>query len=292
MATSVRDSGSLGDYYAEIICARAGVADPRIKAAFAAVPRELFLGDGPWPIAVEGDGYVRTPSADPAFVYADVLVGLVPERSLNNGEPSSHARWLGAAAITAGETVAHVGAGSGYYSAIIAELVGREGRLEAFEIDEALAAAAARNLSPWTHASVQSRSGLETPFPVADVIYVNAGVSRLAEAWLDAIRPGGRIVVPLTVRGWGAMMMFTARNNQVFDARVISPVAIFPCVGGQDEVMTKRLAEAYGFPPDDAGPPTATPLSPAVQSLRRGTAPDNSCWLAGDGWWLSTRPAG
>jgi len=31
----------------------------------------------------------------------------------------------------------------------------------------------------------------------------------------------------------------------------------------------------------------------AVQSLRRRSRePDGTCWLAGDGWWLSTVPAG
>ena len=282
-APEIRESASLGDYYAEMVAGRAGVRDVRVRAAFSAVRREDFLGAGPWLIAHAGGGYVRTPSADPAFLYADVVVGLIPERRLNNGEPSFHARCLQAVAIQPGETVVHVGAGAGYYSAIMAELTGPTGTVEALEIDPDLAASAARNLEPWPQARVQSRSGLGAPFPEADVIYVNAGVSGLAEAWLDAIRPGGRLLVPLT-SGWvGAVLLFTQVNAQLFEAHTVSPTAIIPCVGGQHEVMARRLAAALG-PPGSAG-------ATAVRSLRRGTAPDDSCWLAGDGWWLSTATA-
>ncbi len=282
-APEIRESRSLGDYYAEMVSGRAGVRDPRVRTAFSTVPREAFLGPGPWLIGhPAGGGYVRTPSDNLAFLYADVVVGLIPERRLNNGEPSFHARCLQAVAIQPGETVVHVGAGAGYYSAIMAEITGATGRVEALEIDADLAAKAARNLEPWPQARVQSRSGLEAPIPEADVIYVNAGVSGLADPWMDAIRPGGRLLVPLT-SGWvGAVLLFTQVNARLFEARTVSPTAIIPCVGGQDETMAMRLAAALG-PPGSAG-------VTAVRSLRRGTAPDDSCWLAGDGWWLSTAP--
>src|SRR6266702_4666660 len=74
--------------YAKHIMAAAGIADRRVEAAFAAVPRETFLGRGPWPILRRERGYVATPRADPVYLYADVLVGIIPERNLNNGQPS------------------------------------------------------------------------------------------------------------------------------------------------------------------------------------------------------------
>jgi protein-L-isoaspartate(D-aspartate) O-methyltransferase len=280
---NVRSATSIGEFYAEIVAFRAGVAlDGRIKAAFAAVPREAFVGEGPWPVPTPPQGYILTPSADLAFLYSDIVVGLVPERSINNGEPSYHARCLAAAGIAPGEIVIHVGAGTGYYSAIMAELTTAAGRVEAFEIDRQLAALAKANLQrwPWTH--VGARSGLEGPFPQADVVYVNAGVSHPPPIWLDALGPGGRLLVPLTAGRRGAVMLFTARGEGSFDARFISPVRIIPCVGGQDPVMAERLAKAF----------EANPLAmPSVRSLRRGNEPDESCWLAGDGWWLSTAPA-
>ena len=287
-AAPIVETASTGEYYAELVCSRVGVTDVAIRAAYAAVPRERFLGPGPWLVASGLGRYIQTPSADPAFIYDDVVVGLAPERMLNNGEPSFHANCLRAAAIRPGETVVHVGAGVGYYSAIMAELAGPRGRVHAIEIEPVLAARAAAALQAWPQAEVHARSGLEAPFPDADVIYVNAGVSGLAQPWLEAIRPGGRMIVPMA-SGWkGAMFLFTARTPRMFEARVVSPTAIIPCVGGQDEMMAQRLAKAF----EGSGGATAyNPFAlPPVRSLWRGTPPDSSCWLEGDGWWLSTEP--
>ena len=70
-----------------------------------------------------------------------------PERGVNNGSPSLHAGWLHALSLRDGERVAHVGAGTGYYTAILAELVGRKGRVLAIEFDPALTEAARANLA-------------------------------------------------------------------------------------------------------------------------------------------------
>ena len=57
--------------------------------------REAYLGPGPWPI-LRWPGYTSTPDADPAWLYSDILVGILPERHLNNGQPSAHALWISA----------------------------------------------------------------------------------------------------------------------------------------------------------------------------------------------------
>ena len=49
--------------------------------------REHFLGPGPWPMLRWPHRYVPTPSDDPVYLYQDALVGIIPERSLNNGQP-------------------------------------------------------------------------------------------------------------------------------------------------------------------------------------------------------------
>jgi hypothetical protein len=67
-----------------------------------------------WQI-VRASGYVPTPDADPAHLYADLLVGIIPERRLNNGMPSYHALLMAQAAIQPGEHIVHIGAGVGYY---------------------------------------------------------------------------------------------------------------------------------------------------------------------------------
>jgi protein-L-isoaspartate(D-aspartate) O-methyltransferase len=73
--------------YAKQVLAAASVDDVRLAQAFAAIPREDFLGPGPWLVRRWLRDYVSTPDADPIYLYTDDLVALVPERSLNNGQP-------------------------------------------------------------------------------------------------------------------------------------------------------------------------------------------------------------
>ncbi|WP_390887876.1 hypothetical protein [Comamonas antarctica] len=51
-----------------------------------------------------------------------------------------HARWLHALQPRAGEVVAHIGAGKGYYTSILSQLVGPRGKVLAVECDAKLAA--------------------------------------------------------------------------------------------------------------------------------------------------------
>ena len=137
--------------YAMQMMAAARVDDRRVEAAFAATKREDFLGPGPWPIidiwgtARGGTGcYVPTPSADPVYLYTDHVVGILTERNLNNGAPSLHARLLASADIKDGDHVVHVGTGTGYYTAIMAQLAGPSGRVTGIEVRPAARGAVAR----------------------------------------------------------------------------------------------------------------------------------------------------
>ena len=70
------------------------------------------------------------------------------------------------------------------------------------------------------------------------------------------------------------------RRTQHYPARFVGHIGIIPCVGGRDPAAEARLEEALA----------KSPLS-AVRSLRRAPEePDWSCWLSGDGWWLSVAP--
>ena len=100
--------------YAKQILAAAGVGDARLVQAFAAVPREDFLGSGPWLVRRWLRDYVPTPDADPVYLYTDDLVALVPERHVNNGQPSLHAHLIHRALPAVGQHVVHVGTGTGY----------------------------------------------------------------------------------------------------------------------------------------------------------------------------------
>jgi len=184
--------------------------------------------------------------------------------------------------VREGEAVVHVVAGTGYYSAILARLAGPSGSVDAYEVDPELARRAAENLSDCPNARVHAASGTEGELPAGDAIYVNAGATGPADAWLDALRPGGRLLFPLTaMQGAGAMLLATRAGDGELAARFVCGASFIPCLGARDAETEKALALAF----QKGG-------MAEVRSLRRGDAPDATAWCAGRGWWLSTAPAG
>lgn len=264
--------------YARKILSTVGVEDPRIQQAFAEVPREAFLGPGPWPISRYGLGYVYSPSDDPVHVYTDDLIGIAPERHINNGEPSLHAHLLWFAQVAAGDHVVHVGTGTGYYTAIMAFLTGGTGRVTGIELEPDLAARAKEYLAAYPYVTVMEGDGTTVSFDPADVIYVNAGATGPADIWLDRLKDGGRMILPLTTdEGYGAVFAIT-RNGDEFSVKWASSVAIYPCAGMRDRESERALAKAF----DHGGWKHVTRL------YRSNDVPDANCWLKGPGWCLGS----
>jgi protein-L-isoaspartate(D-aspartate) O-methyltransferase len=265
-------------YRAKLICTSANLDDPRIEEAFRAVKREPFAGPGPWWLHLGGHPSVQTPDDDLAFLYQNLLLALDREREINIGMPGAHALWLGACKIKQAETVVQVGVGSGYYTAILAHLVGADGRVYGYEIDEVLAARARENLRDVHQAEVRAQSGVASNLPEADLIYVCAGAAQPSRMWLDALRLGGRLLFPLAPQDvFGGMLLITRpAQGSSWPAKFVGRAAFIGCVGLQDEEAGRRLKEA--FSKNWVG----------LRSLRLDGIPDESCWFAGDGWWLST----
>jgi protein-L-isoaspartate(D-aspartate) O-methyltransferase len=229
--------------YAETVLRLASVENPRVLEVFATLPREDFLPPGPW-TTIAGGIATRTPDADPAHLYDNVLVALDREKGINNGEPALHAAWLDAVNPQPGETALHVGAGTGYYSAMLALLVSPGGRVEAYEIHEGLAAEAARNLASFDNVVVHTGSALSRSMPPADVIYVNAGVASPDPEWLRALKPGGRLIFPWqSLSNWGQAVQVTRRPGGL-EARAGMPVGFINCEGQKRLIPKGRLTDA------------------------------------------------
>jgi protein-L-isoaspartate(D-aspartate) O-methyltransferase len=269
-------------FYANLVTASVNASNSRVTAAFAATPRELYLGPGPWRIFA-GLSYISTPTDDPAFLYQDVTVAISEAARINNGQPVLHAAALAALNPQEGETAVHVGAGTGYYTALLAWLTASNGKVIAYEIEPALAEKAKANLAGLPQVTVHAKSGTEGPLPACNLIYVNAGATAPLPCWLDALLPGGRLLFPLTPDGpggapaAGGMLLITRTATENFDARFLMPVLFIPCAGARDPETALKLAEA--FRRGDMR---------NVRSLRRNTPPDETCWCSGNGWWLST----
>jgi protein-L-isoaspartate(D-aspartate) O-methyltransferase len=275
--------------YAKQVLAEAQVNDQHLEQAFARVPREDFLGPGPWVIPrwvgpqAHDRGYRPTPTADPVYLYIDNVVQIIAERHLNNGQPSGHARWIASASIKQGEHVVHIGAGTGYYTAIMSHLAGPPGQVTGIEVDADLAARAKENLSAFANVHVVTGNGAMLPFDVADVIYINAGVTRPANPWLDRLKEGGRLILPLTTNkddhanvSYGAVFRIERRAPD-FLAQWITPVAIIPCEGVRDETSEAALTEAF----KKGGWELVTRL------YRNDDMPEDRCWLRAPGWCLA-----
>ena len=182
--------------FARQMMALANVWDERIERAFATIRREDFLGSEPWQIVWRP---VRPPlpQNDPAYIYQDVVVALQPGRGVNNGSPSLHTRMLHDLAVEPGQSIAHIGAGAGYYTAMLAELAGPTGRVTAFELDQALAERARVNLAAWSNVTVVTADGAAAPTEPVDRIYVNFAVAAPSASWIDGLAPGGRLLFSL-----------------------------------------------------------------------------------------------
>jgi protein-L-isoaspartate(D-aspartate) O-methyltransferase len=217
-----------------------GSDDQRLERVFELVPREAFLGHGPWKVVVNRR-YVETPSANPIHVYHNGLVALDEAKRINNGEPYLHAAWIGAAAPASGEVVVHVGAGTGYYSAILSMLVLPKGRVQAYEIEESLAHRAASNLDPFEAVGVVHGDATAMELPDCDLIYVNAGVVSPPGSWLRALRPSGRIIFPWSPSNSVSLTLLMTRSENGFAVRILGPSWFIPCVGASDSAGCTKV---------------------------------------------------
>jgi protein-L-isoaspartate(D-aspartate) O-methyltransferase len=262
--------------FARKIAGTAGIPPgSAVEAAFATIPRERFIGPPPWRI-LSGRGRLRTTSDDPAALYQDVLVSLGGEPGLNNGQPSLHAMCIQALNVKRGDRVVHVGAGTGYYTAVLAMLAGETGVVDAYEIEPDLAARARENLAGIHQVEVHGRSGAVAPLPECDLIYVNAAANEPLAAWLDSLRTNGRLLFPLAADdGTGEMLLLVRQTESEYSARFLCPVQFVPLIGGQDEQAGRALKA--GFRKGNRR---------QVRRLVRNSMPEKDCWLAGQGWWI------
>ena len=219
--------------YAADILGSTGVENPRVEAAFAAVPREEFLTPPPWRIFLPG-GVIEKNTSDPSELYADVLVVLDRAKGINNGQPSLHAAWIAAVDPQPGESAVHIGIGAGYYTAILATLVGEGGRVDAYEIEARLATLAEKHLARFPQVTVHAESGVGQALPEADIIYVNAAATAPDARWLTALKPLGRLVFPWQSGRGGAVTLVVRRTDAGFAADPTIAVGFIPCVGAQE----------------------------------------------------------
>ena len=263
--------------YAKEVAAMAGLLDERLFIAFTKVEREKFLPPGPWMIeAMDGSCYPSIDDDPEKILHA---VGIVYDmsRMLHLAAPGRIARALQETHIKAGDRVLQIGAGLGYYSAIIAELVGSEGHVIASEIDPELREKAHYNLRSWSNVDVVG-DALTLPLESIDVIFSHCGIASFPEQWKASLMPNGRMTLPVTGRmNSGFLYHFNRVQSSSFcRAKLLSLIHYYPCLGlhqsNDDDVVTEFRIKGLGL---------------NVQSARFDLHPqDDNCLLHQRHWCL------
>ncbi|MGW3342008.1 methyltransferase domain-containing protein [Nonomuraea rubra] len=164
----------------------------RVAEAMLAVPRHLFV-----------------PGVEPEAAYRDEPIvtkrdaGGLPISS--SSQPAIMATMLGQLGVEPGHRVLEIGAGTGYNAALLAHLVGPDGRVVALDLDEDTVEQARRHLDAAGVRGVEvlcrDGAGGHPGLAPYDRLIATVGVWDLAPAWLAQLGPGGRLVVPLDLRG-------------------------------------------------------------------------------------------
>jgi len=282
-------------FYAEEIEQAANLTSPALVEAYASVPREKFLGRPPWQLAspetraLASTGLIQMSyrtTSEPRRLYHNVVVALDTAKDINNGQPSALANWINALDLKSGDRVYHMGCGVGYYTAIMAEVVGPGGSVVAIDAQPELAARARENLSGYRQVTVHAADGAAFDPEACDAMLINAGVTHPHALWLERLREGGRLVVPLTIAlsptiGQG-MMVRIVRQSEGFSANIVTFLAIFNGGNLRDPELEAPLRKAM-----------TTGALLKLKSLRRDPhEPEESCLFHTPGMCLSGAPCG
>lgn len=191
--------------------ANGALHDPRVTAAFRTVPRHRFVPD--------------LPLED---VYADSAIAIKYEGGVaisSSSQPAMMAMMLEQLAPRAGDRILEIGAGSGYNAALLAMLAGATGFVATIDIDDDLVRAARAHLDAagFPHVRTICANGndgaaADAPF---DAIIVTVAVDDVAPAWFAQLRPGGRLVVPLAIRGLQKVIGFARREDRFTSTSIV-----------------------------------------------------------------------
>ncbi|MEO5882166.1 MAG: protein-L-isoaspartate(D-aspartate) O-methyltransferase [Caldimonas sp.] len=198
-----------------------GIVEAQLLAAFAKVPRHLFVDAALATQAYEDTslpiGHGQTISK-PSVVarMVELLLGGVNARRLGN---------LGA--------VLEIGTGCGYQAALLTEV---SQRVISVERLKALHDKARELLAPVrsTRLRLVFGDGMlgHPPGAPYDSIIAAAGGSALPEAWLDQLAIGGRLVSPVEQAGGGQALVVVDRREDGYDRRVHEAVRFVPLKSG------------------------------------------------------------
>lgn len=194
-------AGPLRNRMVDALVERGIVVSEAVGRALRAVPRHLFV-----------------PQEDLAGAYLDEAIVVKRDGEghpvSSASQPAMVAIMLEMLAVAPGDRVLEIGTGTGYNTALLAELSAPSGRVTTIEVEEDLAEKAQTRLSAVrTPVTVEvlvgdGRLGYAPGAPYQRII-VTAGADHVPGAWSEQLSAGGRLVVPLVDRtGLGNAMAY------------------------------------------------------------------------------------
>ena len=131
---------------------------PALERALRSVPRQAFL-PAPFALAIDDLATEIAETDDPRRLYTDVMVVLLRAPSVLCSAPSVVAAQIERLAPGDGMRVLHIGTGSGYCTALLAELVGERGTVVGVEHDPEVEQLGAALLAQAGYTTVTVRAG-------------------------------------------------------------------------------------------------------------------------------------
>ncbi len=195
------------------------LTDPEVERAMRAVPRHEFI---------------ETASIDAAYADHAMAVKRAPGGAAISSlsQPTIVAMMLELAELEPGQTVLEIGTATGYNAALIASIVGPEGRVVTIELEDDLARSAQQRLRQhgfgWVEVVAGDGAGGHANGAPYDRIIVTTGAPVLTDAWRDQVRVGGRVVTPIVGPDGLGTLRCLVKHTDRFEEISRSPCGFIP----------------------------------------------------------------
>jgi protein-L-isoaspartate(D-aspartate) O-methyltransferase len=238
------------------------VRSAAVEEAFRTVPRHLFL-----------------PGLAVADAYADEAVAVQFTRGVatsSASQPSMMAIMLEQLDLRPGHRVLEIGAGTGYNAALISRIVGPTGAVTAVDIDEELVDRAAVHLASARVYGVDlvAADGALGHAPGApyDRIVLTVGSDDVQPDWVAQLAPGGRLLLPLAVRGSQLSVALDLGPDGVLRCDSVRSCAFIRLRGAAASTDASRVVDELGVAlqtPDDFQQPELAAVADALADPRQ-----------------------
>ncbi|MEV7383869.1 methyltransferase, FxLD system [Streptomyces lydicus] len=238
------------------------ITSPEVEKVIREVPRHLF-----------------TPAGTPLEEVYDPYAAVITKTDENGVQLSSvsapqvQALMLEQAKLRPGMSVLEIGSG-GVNAVYISRLVDPSGSVTTVDIDPEVTGRAERLLSEngYDQIRVVTADAAE-PIPglgQVDVIIVTAGAWDIPPAWLDQLKPDGRLVVPLRMRGLTRSVAFNRVGDHLESesAKICGFVPMQGSTKHHEKLLLVNGTEEIALRFDDGLPAEPSKLDNAVTTPR------------------------